>query len=215
MIQDYNLQTNVEQAIPGFPFSSYIVPIPKQSGPIEVIDEFPFFSYYLADLHPHVLAMPFVMLVMALALNLYLHGAQESFSKWGMWAWIRQGEFWITSLAVGRAGLFQHLGFSNLRGAFQRGFYPGARPAGGMEVAAAAGGLYQDGDFVGNCRICAVYPLLYWLFLSSGRDFAQHGIFHPRGEFLDHVWIFTHPAGDLAAVAASKYGYKGCFPNRF
>ena len=39
---------------------------------IEVIDEFPFFSYLLGDLHPHVLAMPFGLLAGALALNLYL-----------------------------------------------------------------------------------------------------------------------------------------------
>lgn len=36
----------------------------------EIIDEFPAFSYVLADLHPHVLAMPFAFLAMALALNL-------------------------------------------------------------------------------------------------------------------------------------------------
>lgn len=41
----------------------------------EVIDEFPAFSYILADLHPHVLAMPFAFLGMALAFNLYLGGA--------------------------------------------------------------------------------------------------------------------------------------------
>lgn len=40
----------------------------------EVIDEFPFFSYLLGDLHPHVLAMPFGLLVVSLALNLYLGG---------------------------------------------------------------------------------------------------------------------------------------------
>ncbi len=40
----------------------------------EVIDEFPFFSFLLADLHPHVLAIPFAFLAMALALNLYLGG---------------------------------------------------------------------------------------------------------------------------------------------
>lgn len=40
----------------------------------EIIDEFPFFSYLLADLHPHVLVMPFALLAMAIALNLLLGG---------------------------------------------------------------------------------------------------------------------------------------------
>ncbi|UCC89250.1 MAG: hypothetical protein JSV81_08060 [Anaerolineales bacterium] len=35
----------------------------------EVIDEFPFFSFLLGDVHPHVLALPFVLLALALALN--------------------------------------------------------------------------------------------------------------------------------------------------
>lgn len=39
---------------------------------IEVIDEFPAFSYILGDNHPHVLAMPFAILVISLALNLFL-----------------------------------------------------------------------------------------------------------------------------------------------
>jgi YYY domain-containing protein len=39
---------------------------------IEVIDEFPAFSYILGDNHPHVLAMPFATLVISLALNLFL-----------------------------------------------------------------------------------------------------------------------------------------------
>jgi len=40
---------------------------------LEVIDEFPMFSYILGDNHPHVLAMPFVLLVIALAFNMLLH----------------------------------------------------------------------------------------------------------------------------------------------
>jgi YYY domain-containing protein len=36
----------------------------------EVIDEFPQFSFLLGDLHPHVLALPFVLLALGVALNL-------------------------------------------------------------------------------------------------------------------------------------------------
>jgi YYY domain-containing protein len=39
---------------------------------IEVIDEFPMFSYLLGDNHPHLLAMPFVLFVIGLAFNLLL-----------------------------------------------------------------------------------------------------------------------------------------------
>ncbi len=37
----------------------------------EVIDEFPAFSFILGDMHPHLLALPFVLLVIALAFHLY------------------------------------------------------------------------------------------------------------------------------------------------
>ncbi|MHB0876903.1 MAG: DUF2298 domain-containing protein [Anaerolineae bacterium] len=37
--------------------------------PIEVIDEFPFFSFLLGDMHPHVLALPFVVLAVGICLE--------------------------------------------------------------------------------------------------------------------------------------------------
>ena len=43
---------------------------------MEVIDEFPQFSFLLGDMHPHVLALPFVLLALALALNLLLGGKE-------------------------------------------------------------------------------------------------------------------------------------------
>lgn len=42
---------------------------------LQPIDEFPFFSFLLGDMHPHVLALPFVLLTLALALNLLLQPA--------------------------------------------------------------------------------------------------------------------------------------------
>jgi len=38
-------------------------------GRIEVIDEFPFFSFLLGDMHPHVLALPFTLLALTIAFN--------------------------------------------------------------------------------------------------------------------------------------------------
>ncbi len=46
-------------------------------APFELIDEFPFFSFLLADNHPHLLALPFVLLAVALALNIFLSGKRE------------------------------------------------------------------------------------------------------------------------------------------
>ena len=46
----------------------------KSTGRSEIIDEFPFFSYLLGDLHPHVLAMPFGLLALAVAFNLFAGG---------------------------------------------------------------------------------------------------------------------------------------------
>ena len=46
-------------------------------GDQELIDEFPAFSYTLGDLHPHVLSMPFIMLAVGLALNVFLGGAES------------------------------------------------------------------------------------------------------------------------------------------
>jgi YYY domain-containing protein len=48
----------------------------------ENIDEFPFFSFLLGDMHPHVLALPFIMLTLTASLALLHKGAGESWDKW-------------------------------------------------------------------------------------------------------------------------------------
>lgn len=50
----------------------------------EVIDEFPFFSFLHADLHPHVLAIPFNLLAVALALHIYLGGWSGTTDLFGL-----------------------------------------------------------------------------------------------------------------------------------
>lgn len=68
---------------------------------IEVIDEFPFFSYLLSDLHPHVLGMPLVLLSVAIALNFFL-GAPEFFTRFkNIQSWMRTPWFWLTAVVLG------------------------------------------------------------------------------------------------------------------
>ncbi len=51
-------------------------------NPKEIIDEFPFFSFLLGDLHPHVLSIPFVFLAITLALHLFSGGARGRGFSW-------------------------------------------------------------------------------------------------------------------------------------
>ncbi len=73
--------------------------------PKEIIDEFPFFSFLLADLHPHVIAIPFALLAMGLALNLYLGGGGGWIDlprrfRWGL----SKSSFLLAAVALG--GIF-------------------------------------------------------------------------------------------------------------
>jgi YYY domain-containing protein len=57
---------------------------------LEVIDEFPFFSFLLGDMHPHVLALPFVFLALALALNWWLKQWEpDGEGENTLWGWAR------------------------------------------------------------------------------------------------------------------------------
>ena len=78
---------------------------PVDGGHIEVIDEFPAFSFLLGDLHPHVLALPFCVLALALAFNLLLKPQApitglESFQKQ-----LLTPRTFLTALVVGALGM--------------------------------------------------------------------------------------------------------------
>ncbi|NDJ53525.1 MAG: hypothetical protein GYB68_10625, partial [Chloroflexi bacterium] len=51
----------------------------------EPIDEFPFFSFLLGDLHPHVLILPFVLLALGLAFNTLMQTEKLSRMQFGVW----------------------------------------------------------------------------------------------------------------------------------
>ena len=67
----------------------------------ETIDEFPAFSFILGDLHPHVLAMPFVLLAVAIALNIFLGGWRGNTNLYFGQLRISKTGFFIIALVLG------------------------------------------------------------------------------------------------------------------
>jgi YYY domain-containing protein len=70
-------------------------------SPREVIDEFPFFSFLLGDLHPHVLAIPFGLLAIAIALNLFLSDSDKKINLFGARLHVDYAEFVFSALVIG------------------------------------------------------------------------------------------------------------------
>lgn len=73
-------------------------------APREIINEFPFFSFLLADLHPHVLALPFAILAMTLALNIISGGAMGKF-RWLKFKTLHMDPVYFCVLAIVLGGI--------------------------------------------------------------------------------------------------------------
>jgi YYY domain-containing protein len=70
----------------GIGWKSSRVVIDHGSAQEETINEFPWFSFLLGDLHPHVTALPFTILALALALSLLWTPFREEPDDPGRWA---------------------------------------------------------------------------------------------------------------------------------
>jgi len=67
----------------------------------DVIDEFPFFSFLLGDLHPHVLAIPFSLLAISVALNIFLGGWRGKLEAFGVQLHLNITGFFFSALVLG------------------------------------------------------------------------------------------------------------------
>ena len=152
----------------------------------EIIDEFPMFSFLLGDMHPHVLALPFVLLIIALALNLYRRGTCVQSG----WSWEALKVRFVPLL--GYALVLGTLGFLNtwdlpiywalMFGALALGKATQSRGFGnplGASAETTAQMLWQnlfdrvwqllpEGVFLGVVSIAAYFPFWYALRSQAG-----------------------------------------------
>ncbi|KPL21745.1 MAG: hypothetical protein AMJ93_08860 [Anaerolineae bacterium SM23_84] len=160
---------------------------------MEVIDEFPQFSFLLGDMHPHVLALPFVVLALALALNLLLGArdwtterlAEDASSVEGdvakRWSLLRRGPRLLSVM-------WQEHGFDILAVALCLG---------------ALGFLFRV--VLGRNGNPAILAILPGLSVSGWRRAAPVLQHHPCSSVSDHVWPFCVRPSQLhrATVARS------------
>ncbi len=67
----------------------------------EIIDEFPFFSFLLADLHPHLISLPFVMMNIYLCFYLFLHRNGRYVFSDSLKESVLEPFFWLTCFILG------------------------------------------------------------------------------------------------------------------
>jgi len=172
----------------------------------EIIDEFPFFSYMLGDLHPHVLSMPFVLLAVGLALHLYLRersrpvSVQPEAAPAGSGSWIdaldfgelvrlaREPETWLAVLVLGGLSFLNTWDFPIYLGLYGAAYLLAAYQRDGWQWKLA-------GNFVallvpmGIAGILAYLPF-YLGFQSQAGGLLPSLVFFTRGV---HLWVMFAP----------------------
>ncbi len=154
---------------------------------VEIIDEFPFFSYLLSDLHPHVLAMPFDLLAMAIALNLFIAGS-EALLNWSPLDWLKRWEFLLTALILGSMAFLNTWDFPIYVGLFCLVLLY-------IRIRQAGWSAKRIGEFLVSGLLYGVTGVV--LFLPFFVAFkSQAGGFLPSLEFVTrgaHFWVMFAP----------------------
>ncbi len=159
----------------------------------EVISEFPFFSYLLGDLHPHVLAMPFVFLCLALAFNLFRKQEGQGFRWLGLFQLrLSPLAFGVSALALGGMSFLNTWDFpiyvSVLAGAYALQNLLNA-DAEQINIKTMLGDFLSLGIALGITGI-ALYLPFYLGFASQAGGFIPNVIYVTRGA---HLWIIFGP----------------------
>ncbi len=181
----------------------------------EVIDEFPQFSFILGDMHPHVLAIPFAFLMIAVAMAIFYQPRWENKAgENGVWDQVRRGfglEGWglpLTALLVGGMGFLNtwdfpiYLFLITLAYALHRGYDGlGLGKRLWQEIAAV---------FVSLAVLGFIFYLPFYLSFSSQAGGALPNVINPTRfvQFFLMFGVFLTALGWLLLAAWPRYAVR-------
>ena len=151
---------------------------------VEVIDEFPFFTYLLSDLHPHLLAMPFVLIAIGLSLNLFIGAKSYLQDHRSLRAVLGNWTFWASALILGSLGFINTWDFPIYVGLFCLVWAYRQYHEEGFKIRIAV-------DFVLHGLLLGVAGVLLYLPFYLGFASQAGGIL-PSMEFITrgvHFWV--------------------------
>jgi YYY domain-containing protein len=155
---------------------------------VEIIDEFPHFSFVLGDLHAHVLATPFVLLAVSLTLNFYIAPVKKSCYFGKIKLLINPGRFMLD------AGLIGGLAFLNT---WDWPIYVGLYSAVFLvrRVRTSGRKIQRLFEFLAHGLGMALvgvmlYLPFFWNFSSQASGFLPSIIYFTRGV---HFWVMFFP----------------------
>ncbi|GAB4577675.1 MAG: DUF2298 domain-containing protein [Anaerolineales bacterium] len=157
-------------------------------GELEIIDEFPFFSFLLGDLHPHVLAIPFAFLAMGLALHVFLRQEAEGINLFGFRLHLSRFTFGLAALALGGLAFLNTWDFPIYLALFA-GAYALRRAGEEGWTWLRAADFAGLGGLLGVAGV-ALYLPFYIGFSSQAGGFLPNLLNPTRGA---HLWVMFGP----------------------
>lgn len=154
-------------------------------GNHEIIDEFPFFTYLLSDLHPHLLAMPIVMLAIGLCLNLFLGAKSYFVANESIFKWFKRWDFWFIALILGSLAFINTWDFPIYVGLF-------CLVVTVMRIRESGWSGERIWDFIKSGLMVGITGVVLFLPFYIGFS-SQAGGLLPSMEFMTkgiHFWVF-------------------------
>jgi len=166
--------------------------------PIEVIDEFPFFSFLLGDMHPHVLALPFVLLAVAFALEWALRLSERPHEK-QHWRFLI-----VATIAIGGLGFLNTWDWPVYLAVFAGASYLGLAAQAGQEKLAVSQRLWRAARLALLMLLggLVAYLPFYLAFKSQASGFAPTLFVHTK--LPQYLVMF----GPFIFVAAAFAGHR-------